>query len=592
MTYIHHKIAFVLLFLAAIASCKKPDLAGMNSTGEGLVPFALQTPSSGTTVVLNAATPAATVDFTWTASVPGLHTAPTYKWVASLKTGSLDTPLVSIPAGNNGSDTKLSLSYQRLDSALKAAGIANGAQTALQWSILADNGSTKLLAQNVYNITVTRMQDGASPFALLGPSSTTSSMVINPGSTADSLHFNWTRSTPAGGGTITYKVWFYKDDAGSTPVFSISSNNSGKDSVLSIAYAQFSDSLNAHGMTDVSQLSQLKWTVVAISGGWNQWSSYTNQLYVLREVDLFLAGSFQTPNIWDPPTGIQMIGDNRAGLQNRLYWIYIYLPANTEFKITQGRSWDINFGDGGSGVLEPNGNTNFKVSNAGVYRISADIVAKTYDISAGRMGFVGAAVTGVGWDPPSVFPTAQMHFVGTNQFMGVYNFAADQWKMIDGDHWNDGSNTPAEVRSYGSTNSSTLVVNADNMPNIPSADTYKVTWDASDLKNLKYTIMPWHMYLIGSATAGGWDNANAALPQLTYQGNGVWKITGVTLTGGQEFKFLMVKGTWDYNYGGTDPNTNAMAGGNISEGGGNIQVTTTGTYTVTIDEYNRTYKVQ
>jgi len=588
--YIRKITACATLFALAYTACKKPDLAGMNSTGEGLVPFSLQSPSSGTSVVLNAATPAATVDFTWSASTPGLHTAPTYKWVASLKTGSLDTPLVAIAAGNNGSDTKLSLSYQRLDSALKAAGIAAGAQTALKWSILADNGSTKLLAQNTYNITVTRMQDGASPFVLLGPSSTTSSIVINPGSTTDTLRFNWTRSAAAGAGSVTYKVWFYKDDAGSTPVFSMPSNNSGKDSVLSLAYAQFSDSLNAHGMTDVSQLSQLKWTVVAVSGSWNQWSSYTNQLYVLREIDLFLAGSFQTTQ-WDPPSGIQMIGDNRSGLQNKMYWIYIYLPANTEFKITQGRSWDVNFGGDGAGNLVPGGN-NFKVTSAGVYRVSANIDSKTYDISTGRMGFVGGAVTGVSWNPPSVFPTSQMHFVGTNQFMGIYSFTADGWKMIDGDHWNDGSNTVAEVRSYGSTDGSTLVVNADNMPNIPSADIYRVTWDASDAKTLKYTARPWHMYLIGSATAGGWDNNNAALPELAYQGNGVWKITGVSLTGGQEFKFLMVKGTWDYNYGGTDPNTNALAGGGIQEGGGNIQVPTTGTYTVTIDEYNRTYTVQ
>jgi hypothetical protein len=186
-----------------------------------------------------------------------------------------------------------------------------------------------------------------------------------------------------------------------------------------------------------------------------------------------------------------------------------------------------------------------------------------------------------------------MNFVGTNKFMGIYGFSTGPWKMIDGDHWNDGTNTPEEVRSYGSADGSSFVINgSNNMPDIPSADTYKVIWDGTDIKNLKYTIRSWHMYLIGDATAAGWNNASPNLPELTYQGNGVWKITGVPLTGGMSFKFLMVKGTWDYNYGGPDPNSNPLAGAAIQEGGGNIQVPASGVYTVTIDEYNRTYKVQ
>jgi hypothetical protein len=593
MTSINNKIAGALIILTLFAACKKPDLAGFNATGEGLVPFALQSPSSGTTVALNAATPNATIEITWAASVPGLKTPPTYKWVAALKTGSLDTPLIAIPSNNNGSDTRLSLRHQQLDSALKAKGIAAGAQTALIWSVLADNGSTKLMAQNTNNITVTRFQDGATPFVLLGPSSTTTPTVINPSSTSDSLHFNWTRSTSSNSANaITYKVWFYKDST-TTPLFSVPSNNSGKDSILSISYAALSDSLNANGMSDVSQTARLKWTATASSGSWTQWSSYVNQLYLIRQVDLFLAGSFQSPAQWDPPTGIQMIADPRPALQNKMYWIYIYLPANTDFKFTQGRSWDINYGGDGAGNMVLNGSTNLHVGIAGVYRISANIETKKYDISTGRMGFVGGAVTNVGWNPPDVFPTAQMAFLGTNKFLGVYSFTSDAWKMIDGAQWNDGSNSVSEVRSYGWKDASGFVINgADNMPNIPAAGIYRITWDGTDIKNLKYTIQAGNMYLIGDATAGGWDNANAALPELTYQGNGIWKIVGVPLTGGKEFKFLLKKGTWDYNYGGPDGSTNPLAGSSIKEGGGNIQVIATGTYTVTIDEYNRTYQVQ
>src|SRR5689334_7836963 len=89
------KLFFVLTALSFLAGCKKPDLAGNNATGEGLVPFSLKAPASSSQVVLNAATPGATVNFSWNPSTPGLHTAPTYTWVAAPKaTGSISNPTI------------------------------------------------------------------------------------------------------------------------------------------------------------------------------------------------------------------------------------------------------------------------------------------------------------------------------------------------------------------------------------------------------------------------------------------------------------------------------------------------------------------
>ena len=128
-----------------------------------------------------------------------------------------------------------------------------------------------------------------------------------------------------------------------------------------------------------------------------------------------------------------------------------------------------------------------------------------YDIRLGRMGFVGGAVTGVGWDPPSVFPTAAMGYIGRDQFLGIYNFAADGWKMIDNDSWNGGAVDIYNNKSYGSTGASgsSLVINADNMPNINPAGWYRVIWDGSDKNNIKYSLTNGAMYVIGSATNGG-----------------------------------------------------------------------------------------
>lgn len=71
---------FIFILSAAViilGGCKKANFEGITPTGEGLVNFALRTPSSGTKLLLNAATPNATVTITWTASTPGLATAPT-----------------------------------------------------------------------------------------------------------------------------------------------------------------------------------------------------------------------------------------------------------------------------------------------------------------------------------------------------------------------------------------------------------------------------------------------------------------------------------------------------------------------------------
>ena len=605
--YIRQTATLLSIIALAYIGCTKPDLAGFNSTGEGLVPFSLSTPSSGTSVVLNSATPAATIDFTWQASAPGLKTPPTYTWVAALRTGSLDTPLVSLPVGL---DTRYSLSYQRLDSALKAKGIAGGAQTSLMWSILADNGSTKLLAQNVYNITVTRFQDGASPFVLLAPSSSTVPTVINPTSTTDTLRFNWTRSKPANSAnTVSYRVWFYKDDANSTPVFSMPSNNTGKDTTLGISYAQYSDSLSAHGFADLTQTSGLKWTVSAVSGTWTQWNSYTNQLYIQREVKLYIVGG-STPIGWTPAAAIRMIPDgNFPGV----FFMYVKLTnsaANGGFKfLSENTDWstptqkiygDVD-GSGTSGNLIQSGSSNnIAVPADGIYRVVADINQNKFWVQTGgigALGLVGAFQSPAQWDPPTAI---KMTYTGPNQFIKLQKMSAgDEFKLHDGNAWDH--STPQASKWYDEVDAypglaflDGVIGNENNLKNPvtfdgadPADSLVRVIFDGSDVKNLKYSLTKGRVFVIGDATAGGWTNdagMSAALrPPLVYQGNGVWKGT-MTLVAGS-IKFIIQEGSWDFSYGGS--------GGVLSyQNGANISIATAGTYTVTVDEYNMTYTVQ
>ncbi|MBK7884758.1 MAG: SusF/SusE family outer membrane protein [Chitinophagaceae bacterium] len=389
---------------------------------------------------------------------------------------------------------------------------------------------------------------------------------------------------------VYYQLQIVNENAsfGDGLILNIESDNAGIDTVKTFTHKAFSDSLIAHGFDDLSKIAQLKWRVVATSGNFNLPSNYSNILYIVREVKMYLVGSFQTPTQWDPPTAIRMIPDTRAGLLNNMFYAYIFMPAGAQFKFLQGQAWGLpDYGDAGGGSLS-NGGNNFNIAVAGFYRISMNKATLKYDIRAGRMGFVGAAVNNVGWNPGAVFPTAAMGAQGTNKFLGVHDFTAGEWKMIDSDAWDNGSQLPDETRSYSSAgpSGSKLNVNSGNMPNINSAGRYRIIWNGTDVKNVQYELMPAdEMRIVGDGIQGvpNWDPG--ASPQLAYQGNGQWKII-CTLIAGKQYKFLAGNawGAFDYESAG---------GGKIKyDGGDNFSTPgVTGLYTVTLDEVNGTITV-
>jgi starch-binding outer membrane protein SusE/F len=332
--------------------------------------------------------------------------------------------------------------------------------------------------------------------------------------------------------------------------------------------------------------------------------SYSNSVSVTIQsyisiIRLYLPGSYQAPdngNNWDPNTAPELIRDQRTGLFNNMYYTYIYMPANAEFKVTVGRDWAVNYGKGGTaGSIAQNG-ANFSVTTAGVYRFSIDLNTMKYDIREGRMGFVGGAV-GAGWNPPNVFPNYAMGYTSRNLFVGVTDFTADGWKMIDNNAWNSGSNQVDETRSYGSNgpSGSTLIVNGPNMPNA-TAGRQRVIWDGRDPDNVKYQMMAaTEMRVVGDGIQGvpAWDPG--ASPQMNYTAgsNGIWTIT-LTLVAGKDIKFLAGNawGAFDYE----DASGGSTATGTPRkiqfDGGPNFKTpTVTGVYTITLNERTQTVTI-
>jgi hypothetical protein len=312
----------------------------------------------------------------------------------------------------------------------------------------------------------------------------------------------------------------------------------------------------------------------------------------------YMPGGYQSAtgngNNWDPGTAPELIRDIRPEAMNKLYYMYIFLPANSEFKVTQGRAWDINYG-GTGGVLQQNG-ANFSVSTAGVYRISIDRANMRFDIREGRMGFVGGA-TGANWSPSASFPNFALGHPERNLFVGLTNLnSAGGWKLIDNNDWNNGDITATNARSYGANggSGSTMLVNGPNMPDVTASGRYRVIWDGRDVNNIKYEISPaTEMRVVGDGITGvsAWNPG--ASPQMTYVGAGVWTIS-IALEANKDIKFLAGNnwGAFDYE----DASGGSQSVGTPRrirwEGGNNFKTPTTArTYTITLNENLQTVTI-
>jgi len=414
------------------------------------------------------------------------------------------------------------------------------------------------------------------------------------------LTFSWTPSFPGYTGVITYAIQY--DSA--TKNFATPDEIAVGASIFSkdITNGEINETALNNGVPGGNQAKieyRLKATTEQGAVSYSNVVSVVINSY-LPILRFYLPGSYQgstgNGNDWDPGTAPELIRDLRPAFLNKMYYMYIYLPAGAQFKITQGRAWDIAYGDAGSGNATTSGG-NFSVSAAGIYRISFDRAAQKFDIREGRMGFVGGA-TGAGWTPPNVFPNYAMGHPSVNLFVGLTDFTADGWKLIDSDSWNDGSGSVAETRSYGSggASGSTMEINGANFPNITAPGRYRTIWDGRDRDNIKYELSPaTEMRLVGDGIdqvgVNDWDPGSS--PQMTYLGNGQWSIT-INLKANKDIKFLAGNAWGAFDYEDNSGQSQALGSPRKIkwEGGDNFKTpATAGSYTIVLDEKNQTVTI-
>lgn len=587
-----NKIPWLLTIIAlvtiAIASCDKKDMLAVYQKGNDI------TLTANKTMVVAAPADSLNnvIDFSWTSPNYATDTS-NYKFILEIDSAgrNFSRKNTKIVTGALGT----SLTGKELNNIVLNYGFSTGVAYQMDVRVTSSYGNNnEKYISNTVQVMITPYND---PSVLTSSASSVTPALATAGQNA--LTFSWSPSFNGYTGTVNYVIEY--DSAG---------KNFTAPQEIAVGANLFSRSVTQGEINETALNSgvpggnlgkveyRLKATTAQGAISYSNVVMVTIQSYVpiLR---FYLPGGYQAAtgngNDWSPETAPELIRDLRSAVFNDMYYIYIYLPAGAEFKVTQGRSWDVNYG-GSGGNLSPGG-ANFSVSTAGVYRVSINRTTLKYDIRPGRMGFVGGA-TGAGWEPSNVFPPYALGAPATNLFVGLTNFTTDGWKLIDNDQWNDGSNSVGETRSYGATggSGSTMEINGGNFPNITTAGRYRVIWDGRDVDNIKYEISPaTEMRLVGDgidqAGVNDWDPPTS--PQMTYSGNGIWTIT-VGLKASKSIKFLAGNawGAFDYedNSGGSQATGTPR---NIKwEGGGDFKTpVTAGTYTIILNENQQTVTI-
>ncbi|MBK8556955.1 MAG: SusF/SusE family outer membrane protein [Lewinellaceae bacterium] len=150
---------------------------------------------------------------------------------------------------------------------------------------------------------------------------------------------------------------------------------------------------------------------------------------------------------WDPGNNNTVIFSVRS---DGKYEGYLYFPdPNTEFKYTDGPSWDTNWGDSGAdGTLEPGGD-NLKAVDAGVYKLNVDLNSLTHSFLKTDWGLIGSA-TPNGWDSdqPMTYDAAN------NKWTITLDLVAGEIKFRANAGWdiNLGDDNADKKMEYGGAN--------------------------------------------------------------------------------------------------------------------------------------------
>ena len=226
-----------------------------------------------------------------------------------------------------------------------------------------------------------------------------------------------------------------------------------------------------------------------------------------------------------------------------------------------------------------------------------------------QLFLVGSATQG-GWNNPVPLPTQQFEEIDSVDYGGVFNLIGGQQYLIlpvNGDWSNKYAITDATVPATGGSfgyngNNSTYNTNF-NGPATSGWYTILVNFQAGTFSVTPYPtstqILPDSLYLVGSATPGGWNNPVPVPSQQFTQLNSTQFSITLSLSGGNQYLMLPVNGSWNTKFAVLNGNVPATGGAfGYNDGVNNTSFNTnfngpanSGTYTILADFLNYQYTV-
>lgn len=195
------------------------------------------------------------------------------------------------------------------------------------------------------------------------------------------------------------------------------------------------------------------------------------------------------------------------------------------------------------------------------YKIPPKVALPT----SGKLFLVGNATQG-SWDNPVPVPSQEFARIDETTFAGVFKLNGGlEYLMLPvngdwGHKYSVADNSISGLNQGGNFGYDF----AQNFPGPSASGTYKIV---VDFQTGKFTVTPYtgvlpeKLFIVGDATAGGWDNpVPVPSQQLTRINSSVFEIT-LNLKGGKEYLLLPQNGDWGHKYAVADNSITGLSAG-------------------------------
>lgn len=217
--------------------------------------------------------------------------------------------------------------------------------------------------------------------------------------------------------------------------------------------------------------------------------------------------------------------------------------------------------------------------------------------ASGKLFIVGGATVG-GWNNPVPTPSQELTRIDETTWGGIFQLTGGGSYLllpVNGD-WG------AKFGASGSNNSNNplgdaFIAGGGDMLAPATTGTYKII---VDFQSGRFTVTPYtqqhglpsELYIVGDATPGEWNNPVPVPSQkFTRLTSTQFELT-LGLTTGKKYLFLPENGNWGKKFGDDGSASNTKLAGTFKpEGGDMLSPDASGTYKITVDFLNNSYKL-